>query len=298
MCQRLPMPIHHHTIPSSPRLAISVAGEGPLVILVHGLGGDRSTWAHQLEALQHKYTAVSVDLRGYGDSEDPPLPIQFKADFCADLLAVIDYFNVPRAHLVGLSMGGRVCRTAALQMPDRVASLTLANTSPGFDHMTATQLEAFVEARSGTLEQNGLPPDFGRQQTRAMMAPGAPLSANNVMAQAVDRLRVPNYLSTLRASTLQDRGDRLEDITCPVHIITSDQDTVYPAGVTTALCQRIPHALHTEIIGAGHISNLEQPDAFNAALMRFLDSLPRENDTHPNLAPQETPCISIGKNSL
>lgn len=297
MYKRLPMPIHHHIIPSSPHIAISVAGQGPLVIFVHGLGGDRSTWTHQLDALQHKYTAVSVDLRGYGDSEDPPLPIQFKVDFCADLLAVIDHFNAPRAHLVGLSMGGRVCRTTALQAPDRVASLTLANTSPGFDHMTPTQLDAFVEARSGTLEQNGLPADFGKQQALAMMAPGAPLSAINAMAQAVDRLRVPNYLGTLRASTLQDRGDRLEDITCPVLLITSDHDTVYPASVASEMRQRLPHALHTEIVQAGHISNLEQPDAFNAALLRFLDALPREDDPRPNPMPQETACISIGKNS-
>ena len=76
-------------IPSSPRLAITVAGQGPLVIMVHGLGGDRSSWRQQIAALQDRYTAVSVDLRGYGDSDDPPGPIQFKQDFCADMVAVM-----------------------------------------------------------------------------------------------------------------------------------------------------------------------------------------------------------------
>ena len=282
-------------IPSSPRLAITVAGQGPLVILVHGLGGDRSTWTHQIHALQSRYTAVSVDLRGYGDSDDPPGPIRFKQDFCADLVAVMDYFQVPRAHLVGLSMGGRVVRTTALQVPDRVASLTLANTSPGFDHLEPAQLEAFVEARSSTIVNHQLPPGFGRQQALGMMAPDTPEPVVQTMAQAVDRLRVDNYLNTLRASTLQDRGDHLENIACPVHIITSDLDTVYPATISQAMQTRLPHATLTCIAGAGHISNLEQPDAFNRALIHFLDALPREAVAQH--ATQETPCISTGKNS-
>lgn len=265
-------------IPSNPSLVITVAGRGPLVILIHGLGGDRSTWHEQIKALQSRYTAVSIDLRGYGDSGDPPGPINFKRDFCADLVAVMDYFKVSRAHLVGLSMGGRVARTTALQVPNRVASLTLANTSPGFDHMEPAQLEAFVQARSSVIQGNQLPANFGYQQAQGMMAPGTPESILQTMARAVDRLRVANYLNTLQASTLQDRGDHLEDIACPVHVITSDLDTVYPADVTLAMQARVPNATLTRIKGAGHISNLEQPETFNQALIHFLDTLPRETD--------------------
>jgi 3-oxoadipate enol-lactonase len=268
--------MQHLIIPSSPSLAITVAGQGPLVILVHGLGGDRSTWPEQLSALQHNFTAVSVDLRGYGDSADPPGPIDFKRDFCADLVAVMDYFQVPRAHLVGLSMGGRVCRSTALQVADRVASLTLANTSPGFDHLNQAQLDAFVEARSGVIKDGQLPPNFGHQQAVAMMAPDAPERAIQTMANAVDRLRVANYLNTLQSSTWQDRGDPLEDLACPVLLITSELDTVYPPAVTESMLARIPNATLTRIKGAGHISNLEQPDAFNKALIHFLEALPRE----------------------
>ncbi|NLZ11551.1 alpha/beta fold hydrolase [Neopusillimonas aromaticivorans] len=265
-------------IPSSPPLAITVAGQGPLVILIHGLGGDRTTWSEQLTALQDRYTAVSVDLRGYGNSGDPSGPLDFKRDFCADLVAVMDYFKVPRAHLVGLSMGGRVARTTALQVPDRIASLTLANTSPGFDHLEPAQLDAFVQARSAVIKDHQLPADFGYQQALGMMAPGTPENTLQIMAKAVNRLRVGNYLNTLQASTLQDRGDRLEDLACPVHLITSDLDTVYPASITLAMQARIPNATLTRITGAGHISNLEQPEAFNQALTHFLDTLPREAD--------------------
>lgn len=263
-------------IPSTPRLGITAAGSGPLVIFIHGMGGDRSTWHKQIEALQHAFTAVSVDLRGYGDSGDPLEPLNFKRDFTNDLIAVMDYFGAPRAHLVGLSMGGRVARTAALRAPHRVASVTLANTSPGFDHLVPEQLDAFVAARSRTLESGDFPPDFGQQQASAMVGPNASLESIHTAATAMRRLRLRNYLEVLKASTLQDRGDKLEDITCPALIITSDHDPVYPDSITKQLQARIAGAHTACIRNAGHLSNLEQPEAFNKALLEFLCSLPSE----------------------
>jgi len=72
-------------------LAVDVAGNGPLVVFVHGLGGDRTTWHAQLALLSATHTAVAVDLRGYGHSADGPDPLDFKQDFCADLVAVMDH---------------------------------------------------------------------------------------------------------------------------------------------------------------------------------------------------------------
>lgn len=268
--------IEHAVIPSTPKLAISFAGSGPLVIFVHGLGGDRRTWDEQLKGLAPHYTAVSVDLRGYGDSDDPPTPLQFKEDFCADLETVMNYFNVDKAHLIGLSMGGRVCRSTTLQIPHRVASLTLANTSPGFDHLTPEQLQTFVQARSGVIKDGCLPANFGLQQAKTMMAKDASERAVKIMVEALGRLKVKNYLEVLKASTLQDRGDSLENIKCPVLIITSDNDPVYPDEITQKMVARIPHAALSCISNSGHISNLEQPDSFNKTIIKFLNSLPPE----------------------
>lgn len=268
--------MQHAILKSSPPLGISFDGAGPLVILVHGMGGDRTTWHSQIEALSKEFTAVSVDLRGYGDSGDPPHALDFKRDFTADLLAVMDAFGADRAHLVGLSMGGRVVRTACLLAPQRVASVTLANTSPGFDHMNEEQLQAFIDARSKVLTGDQVPPSFGLDQAKAMMAENASTEALQLAAAAMGRLRLQNYLEVLKASTLQDRGDHLEDIACPVHIITSDQDRLYPEAVSRQMKARIPHARLTRISGAGHLGNIEQPQAFNMALLAFLHALPSE----------------------
>lgn len=268
--------IRTERLPGPTPLAISVAGRGPLVILVHGMGGDRTTWHAQIETLSERYTAASVDLRGYGDSADPVQPLDFKRDFTADVVAVMDHFAVQRAHLVGLSMGGRVVRTACLREPQRVASLTLANTSPGFDAMSAEEMQRFIAERSQSLSAGILPEDFGIRQARQMMASGTDPALIAEAARPMQRLRVANYLQVLAASTLQDRGDRLEDIACPTLLITSDQDRVYPDTIATQMRSRVPTARHVRIAGAGHLSNVEQPQSFNRALRGFLDALPPE----------------------
>ena len=254
----------------SPRIAVSVAGQGPLVLMVHGMGGDRRTWHGQMEALRPHFTAVSLDLRGYGASGDIEGPLDFHRDFGADLLTVMDHFNAPHAHLVGLSMGSRVVRSLALRHPQRVASLVLANSSPGFDAMPTDEVDRFIADRTAAFENGRVPDSFGMDQARAMCAPDAAPEALRIAADAMQRIRLKNYLAVLEASTRQDRGDRLENIACPTLVITSDQDRVYPEPVTRQLLARIPGAVHARIERAGHLSNLEQPEAFNRALLDFL----------------------------
>ncbi|MSQ62623.1 MAG: alpha/beta fold hydrolase [Betaproteobacteria bacterium] len=98
-----------------------------------------------------RYRAAAWDARGYGDSEDYAGPLDF-ADLWRDLERVLDHLAAQRAHLVGLSMGGRIARDFALQRPHRVASLTLANSSPGYDALPPDAVQAYLDARrSSTL---------------------------------------------------------------------------------------------------------------------------------------------------
>ncbi|MDB5914611.1 MAG: alpha/beta hydrolase fold [Ramlibacter sp.] len=240
------------------------------MVFVHGMGGDRTTWHGQLAALADRFTAVSVDLRGYGDSETARGPLDFRRDFAADLVTVIDHFGLASAHLVGLSMGGRVARWAALLHPDRVASLTLANTSAGFDALTPAQVEQFIAARTFRPHGDAMPAGYGTEQARAMMAPGTPEPLLRQAGRPLQGLSASHYFHVLRASTQQDRGARLEDIACPVHLITSDLDRVYPPEVTLEMRNRLRDAHFTCITQAGHLSNVEQPQAFNRALRDFL----------------------------
>lgn len=254
---------------SRPRIALSVAGAGPLVVCLHGIGGHRQHWDDQLAAFAPHFTAAAWDARGYGDSDDYDGPLDF-ADFSADLVRVLDHFGVRRAHLVGLSLGGRIARDFALRFPDRVASLVLSNTNAGFDTLTPEEVEAFIRSRRGPLEAGRTPGELAAELAKGLISPDAVPGAYERLLAAMAALRTDSYLKTIEASTRQDRGARLEAIRAPTLVVTSEHDRLYPPALAAAMARRIPGARLALIERAGHLSNIEQPQAFNDAVLPFL----------------------------
>jgi len=231
------------------------------VLFVHGVGGNRQHWNEQLKALSGKgFRATAWDARGYGDSEDYDAPLAFDEDFSADVLRVLDHFGEKKLHLVGLSMGGRIARNFALRHPDRLHSVTLANTSAGIDAMTPAEVERFVEER-----RNRTP-----ETMRALIGSKADPNAMEVLKASVKALHKPMYLKTLAAIVAQDHRAPVEKIRVPTLVIAGDEDKVYPKGSTRNLAERIPGARFFEFQGCGHLSNLEQPQLFNETLLKFL----------------------------
>lgn len=236
-----------------------MAGSGPLLVFLHGIGGHRAHWAAQVEFFSPSFTAAAWDARGYGDSDDYAGPLRFDA-FSSDLLRVLEHLKSASAHLVGLSMGGRIARNFALQHPRRVRTLTLANTSPGFDALTSEEVERFVE------ERRRRKADDASRLLGSRAHPGA-LAALHASFAA---LRRESYLKTLEASVSQDRAAPLEAIAVPTLVIAGDEDTVYPPQLSQGMAARIPGAELVVLEGCGHLSNLEQPARFNAVLLDFL----------------------------
>ena len=265
----------------APRIALSVAGAGPLVVLLHGIGGHRQHWDDQLRVFSTQFTAAAWDARGYGDSDDYDGPLAF-ADFSADLLRVLDGFGAERAHLVGLSLGGRIARDFALRHPRRVATLVLANTTAGFDTLTPEQVEAFIRSRRVPLESGRTLRELAPGLAQNLMSPAAVPGAYPRLLASMAALRKDSYLKTIEASTREDRGARIEAITAPTLVVTSDEDRLYPAALAEDMARRIPGARLAIVRGAGHLSNLEQPEAFNAAVLPFLlEHRDRASDARP-----------------
>ena len=243
----------------APRIALTVHGSGPLVVFLHGIGGNRHHWNEQLPIFATRFKAVAWDARGYGDSDDYAGALRFD-DFTADLLRVLDHFKQQKAHLVGLSMGGRIARNFALRHPERVAKLVLANTTPGFDAFSPEQVKKFIEER-----RNRSP-----ESIRTLISRHARSGAYEDLLASFKALRQPSYLKTLEASVTQDRAASIERIRAPTLVITSDEDKVYPPSIARNMAKRIPGARLAVISGAGHLSNLEQPGQFNQVVLRFL----------------------------
>jgi 3-oxoadipate enol-lactonase len=249
-------------VPGPPRLAVSVAGRGPLVLFLHGIGGNRRAWDDQLAFFSREFTAAAWDARGYGDSEDYDGALDFR-DFSADLVRLLHFFKIERAHLVGLSMGGRIARSFALARPERVQSLVLANTSPGFDALSPEQVTAFVEQR------RSLDPEA---QAKRLLAPDARPEAFERLVASLRAVHRESYLKTVAASVAQDVAAPIERIAAPTLVIGSEQDPLYSPDIARAMARRIPGA-RLALLPGGHLSNLEQPQRFNALVLEFLKTV-------------------------
>ena len=253
----------------APRIAVDYVGRGPLLVFLHGIGGNRSNWSDQLPVFGAHFLAAAWDARGYGDSDDYQGPLEF-GDFSRDLARVIDHFGASTAHLVGLSMGGRIARDFYFRFPGHVATLTLCNTSAGFGTLSPEAVEAFVRARQEPLLSGKSPRDIAPGLARGLIGKSAVPGAYERLVASMESLRAESYLKTVAASVAQDRGADLEAIRVPVHVVTSDEDRLYPMDTARAMAARIPGATISVIPGAGHLSNLEQPERFNRAVLDFL----------------------------
>lgn len=263
-------------VPGSPRLAVEVDGSGPPVVLLHGVGGRRQNWARQTAELTDDFTTFAWDARGYGDSGDVDFDIDGPRrfdDFADDLERLLDHFGIDRAHLVGLSMGARIVMDFAPGHLERLASLVLADCFYAFDaSLTPEKQEEYVTLRAKPLMEGKTFADLAPALIESLVSPRASTSARDELRASIEALRADSYLATLRSSLTFDRGDDLPSIDAPTQLIFGSDDRLTPPSIGAEMVSILPDATLAVIDGAGHLSNIEAPDAFNEILVPFLSS--------------------------
>jgi 3-oxoadipate enol-lactonase len=258
-------------IAGAPRIAVDHIGAGPLLIFLHGIGGNRTNWHDQLPEFGRHFHAVSWDARGYGDSGDYEGPLDF-ADFADDLARVVDHYGAPRAHLVGLSMGGVIAMDFAARYRHRVATLTLCDTMPGFGHLTDAQRSEFIRLRQEPLLCGKEPRDIAPVVARTLLGKSPRPGCFDRLVASMTALHKESYIKTITGSVNYARPLAIESIAAPVMIVVGDEDTLTPPATSRELAQRIPGARLRVIEGAGHLSNIEQPEIFNRVVLEFLSA--------------------------
>jgi 3-oxoadipate enol-lactonase len=259
-------------IPGTPRIACELAGSGPLVVFMHGIGGNRSNWRANLPAFAPHFACAAWDARGYGDSDDYEAELAFD-DFVADLLRVLDHFGARRAHLVGLSMGGRIAMRCALLHPDRVATLTLLDTHEGFEAFSPQQRQAFVDSRRAPLLAGKEPRDIAEPVARSLVSPNAKPEHLQQLINSIAALHKMSYIKSLQATVEQVTLGDISAIRAPTHFVVGSEDTLTPVAMHHEMSAKLGGAPVSVLPGAGHLSNIEAADAFNIAALEWL--LPR-----------------------
>ena len=248
-------------------LWVEQRGEGPDVLLIHGLGSCTEDWADQIEALSSAYRVTALDLRGHGRSERVE-GLLSTALMARDVVDLLDVLGIARAHLVGLSLGGMVAQQVALYAPARVASLTLVNTSARVRVRGLSQtfklwqrkfLMPFLSmARIAGIIGGKLFPDPDQVEIRERMV--------REWGVRNDRLQ---YLRATRAALRHDVFDRLDQIRAPTLLVRGAMDTTIPSELQVEL-EQIPKTRLVIIDRSRHATPVDAPERFNQVVLAFL----------------------------
>lgn len=244
------------------RIGFSEAGSGgtPLVFL-HGVGSDKSVWAPQLDHFGKSRRAVAFDYPGYGDS-DPAREGAGRDDFAAAILAAMDSLSVELAHVCGLSLGGVVAIALHAAAPERCESLILADTfavHPDGRGIYERSVAASADLRA-----------LAEARVDVLLAQPADPAIRAEVVETMAKIDPAAYRIGAEAVWLADQRDRAARIGVPTLVVCGAEDKVTPPALSRELAALVPGARYAEIPGAGHLSNLEQPGAFNRLVGEFV----------------------------
>jgi len=244
-----------------------IEGAGPWLVMSHSLACAVSMWDEQVEALKHRYKVLRFDTRGHG-ATDAPAGAYTLALLADDLHALLDALGITSPHFVGLSMGGMIGMTYALKHPGVFKSLVLCDTSS----RVPPEAQPVWDERIKTATEQGMAPlvepTLKRWFTEPFLA-----RRNSVVERVASSIRstpAQGYVGCCYAIPKINLTDRLAAIKCPVQTIVGDKDVGTPVAMSEAIHKAIPGSELVVIPDASHLSNLEQPVAFNAALLKFL----------------------------
>lgn len=254
------------------RLRYQLDGSGPLIVFTHGLGSHLDAWQPTVGTFRDRYTVLTWDVRGFGDSERRPETMA-PGTWAADLAALLDEVGADDAVIAGFSMGGVISQRFVLDFPARTRALILISTSSEVNDFA----EAGWNARADTIEREGL--------AKALAPTGPAISygkeyrerhADEILKAAyltIERNDPACYAAACRAVSNIDYTADLETITCPTLILQGLEDAVTPPGGSVIMSRRIQSSRLVMLEDCGHWIPTERPDEFHAEVDAFLGAL-------------------------
>jgi pimeloyl-ACP methyl ester carboxylesterase len=241
-------------------------GQGPPLIFVHGAAEDSRIWRPQLDDLADEFTVVAWDEPGAGRSSDLPEGFEL-ADFADCLAALIETLERRPAHIAGLSWGGTVVLELYRRHPELVATLIMIDTYAGWKGSLPAQE---VQARlAGARQMLAAPPEEFDPTLPGLFANDPPPRFVRLLAAISADVRPATLGRQLTLMAEADQCDLLPRINVPTLLIWGEHDARSPLSVARQFDEAIPDTELVVIEGAGHISNLEQPERVNQAVRQF-----------------------------
>lgn len=245
------------------------SGNGPVLILIEGLGASIYLWEKQIPELSKHFTVIAYDNRGVGKSAKSPGPysITMMADDLAGLMKALD---IPKAHILGASMGGLIAEEFALRYPDMVNKLILcATTAGGKDHIPMSQ-----EVLQLVLMTQGEPHELLKKKLALVYTDSYLQNPKNLEHLINLRLENPydpdTYQAQAMAAAVFDRSEEVKNIKAPTLILAASNDLLMPVENSYNLNEKIPNSKIKVQEGYGHQFFVENYEEFNRDVIFFL----------------------------
>jgi 3-oxoadipate enol-lactonase len=240
---------------------------GPVITMSNSLASNLSMWEPQMPVLTSRYRVLRYDTRGHGGTEATAGPYSLD-ELSEDVRALLQALGITRTHFIGLSMGGMIGQIIAIKYPQMLQSLVLCDTMS----RVPTEAKPMWDDRIHTAETGGMEPlvepTLARWFTEPFRQKGSP-----VLDQVRTMIRSTpprGYTGCCHAIAALNLTDHLKAITLPTLIIVGEDDPATPVAASHVIHEQIRGSELVILKSAAHLSNLEQPEAFNQALTAFL----------------------------
>lgn len=247
-------------------------GAGHPLLLLMGFGDSLDAWSNQIPAFSAKYRTIALDHRGTGESEAPPGGYSIP-QFADDAMGLLDRLGVERAHVLGYSMGGRVGQDMAARYPDRVSALVLAASAARANPLNVYSLRAsaWLYETHGAEAAAAFGPLISF--THAYFDDHLDRLSDALGKPAADPMKPHAYRGHVSAIENHDSTPLLGRIAAPTLVLIGDREWLNPMSDQLAMLDGIPNAELRVLENGGHGFLWEIPDAFNEAVIEFLEPL-------------------------
>ncbi len=242
----------------------------PVVVLGHSLASSLVMWNPQMDALNPHFQVLRYDMRGHGKSEvtSGPYTLELLAD---DVVGLLDALKIDRVHYVGLSIGGMIGQSLAYHYGHRLRSLALCDTASIIPQEAQPIWQERIDKTLDKGMASQVDETMARWFTPSFLKQNPPML--DLIRKQILATPVAGYLGCAEAIRRLNYLDRLAAIKIPTLIVVGEDDPGTPVAASQAIQSRIPHSRLIILKSARHFSNVEQPEAFNAALLKFLEGL-------------------------
>ena len=232
------------------------------ILFLHGVGSDKTVWTRQLDHFGATRRAIALDYPGYGESE--PRPGAMRDDFASAALEALDALGEERAFVCGLSLGGVIAIAMHHLAPERCAALVLADSFAVHPDGEAIFQRSVEASRAMPMRE------LAASRAPLLLGSAANAALREEVIETMARIDPEAYRLAAAAVWLADQRDRAATIDVPTLVLVGDEDRITPPALSEELAAIVPRSRLEQIVGAGHLANIEQPAAFNRAVEKFL----------------------------